>query len=223
MIKPFKVWEEVYQIGGSDISSLDDCSIYMVDAKPELVLIDSGAGQSFDRLVENIKGLGFNPEKIEAIFVTHAHIDHIGSLAKFKEKFKSKIIAHQLDAGKIETGKGVGAEWYGITYTPCKVDIKLSEEEESLRFGEYEFKILHIPGHTLGSIACYFDISGKRVLFGQDIHGPYMLPGADRAKARISLQKLIDLQADILCEGHFGVYQPRKEVEKYIASYLRCL
>jgi glyoxylase-like metal-dependent hydrolase (beta-lactamase superfamily II) len=221
--KPFKIWEDVYQVGGLDISDSSDCSVYLVNAKPDLVLIDSGAGRSFDKLVENIKSLSFGPEKLKAIIITHAHIDHIGSLAKFKEKFGLTTIAYQLDAEKIESGEEIGAEWYGITYEPCQVDRKLTKDEESLHYGEYEFKLLHIPGHTSGSIACYLDISGKRVLFGQDIHGPYNLPGADRVLARRSLKKLIDLQADILCEGHFGIYEPASEVKRYIERYLGLL
>ncbi|MDI6806658.1 MAG: MBL fold metallo-hydrolase [Candidatus Aenigmarchaeota archaeon] len=219
--EPIKVWEDVYQIGGAGISSFDDCSIYLVNAEPELVLIDSGTGESFDKLVENIRGLGLEPEKLSMIIVTHAHIDHIGSLAKLKEKFNSKILAHQLDVEKIESGEKVGAELYGVIYEPCQVDIKLSKDEESLQIGKYEFKLLHIPGHTPGSIACYLDISGKRVLFGQDVHGPYNLPGADPEKAKTSLQKLIDLHSDILCEGHYSIYQPKERVEEYILSYLR--
>ena len=64
---------------------------------------------------------------------------------------------------------------------------------------------------------------GKRVLFGQDVHGPYFLPGSNIADARVSLLKLIDIEADILCEGHFGVYQPASEVRLYIEGYLHGL
>ena len=101
---------------------------------------------------------------------------------------------------------------------------KINKDEEILTFGSYELKIIHIPGHTPGSIAPYIDITGKRVLFGQDIHGPYYPEwGADLANARASLRKLSDLNADILCEGHFGIYQPANEVERYIKEYLQSI
>jgi glyoxylase-like metal-dependent hydrolase (beta-lactamase superfamily II) len=61
----------------------------------------------------------------------------------------------------------------------------------------------------------------KKILFGQDIHGPYFLKGSNVAQALLSLQKLVDLRADILCEGHFGIYQPAAEVKRYIEGYLR--
>jgi len=218
MAKPFKVWKDVYAVGGPELSHPSDCCVYLIDCG-ELVLIDSGAGESFDQLVDNIKKLGFKPERLEALIVTHAHIDHIGALYQFQQRFGAKVIAHELDAEAIETGKDVGAQFYGVTYKPCKVDIKLKNSEESLRYGSYEFKVLHIPGHTPGSIAVYVDME-KRVLFGQDIHGPYFLKRADPKQAKISLQKLIDLEADILCEGHFGIYQTAEEVKRYIEGYL---
>ncbi|HJX69485.1 MAG TPA: MBL fold metallo-hydrolase [Dehalococcoidia bacterium] len=220
-MKPFRVWREVYAIGGPELSHPYDCCVYLIGGA-ELVLIDSGAGESFDQLVDNIKSLGFKPEKLRAVVATHAHIDHIGALYQFRDKFGVQVIAHELDAGAIETGMGTGAEFYGVAYNPCKVDIRLSKEEESLQYGGYKLKAVHIPGHTPGSIAVYVDVD-KRVLFGQDIHGPYFLKGSDPTQARISLQKLIDLEADILCEGHFGIYQPATEVKKYIEGYLYSL
>jgi len=84
--------------------------------------------------------------------------------------------------------------------------------------------VIHIPGHTAGSIAAYLDADNRRVLFGQDIHGPYYPEwGADPAQAKLSLQKLIELKADILCEGHFGIYQPAAAIERYIRGYLDSL
>jgi len=223
MSKPFRIYQDIYIIGSAEISHPYDCCVYLIDAG-ELVLIDSGAGQSFNRLVDNIATLGLAPEKISTVLVTHRHIDHIGSLVRFKQNYSAKIVAHELDAKAIETGKGTGAELYRVSYEPCQVDVKLQEEEEKLIFGEHEFIALHIPGHTRGSIAIYTDMGGKRILFGQDIHGPYeAMWGGEPEKAIVSLRKLIDLKADILCEGHFGIYQPATEVKDYIEGYLRQL
>jgi glyoxylase-like metal-dependent hydrolase (beta-lactamase superfamily II) len=223
MRKPFKVWKDVYMIGGAELSHSYDCSVYLLDAG-DLVLIDAGAEKSSRKLVANIKSLGFDPKKLRAILVTHAHIDHIGSLCDFQETFDVQVIAHKIDAKAIEQGTGVGAEIYGIDYHPCRVDFKIQGSEQILRFGDYELGTIHISGHTPGSIAAYIDMDEKRVLFGQDIHGPYLPEwGADPAKAKRSLQKLINLRADILCEGHYGIYQPATAVERYIRGYLDSL
>lgn len=223
MAMPFRIYQDIYIIGSAEISHPYDCCVYLIDVG-ELILIDSGAGESFNRLLDNILTLGLAPEKISAVVVTHRHIDHIGSLVKFKREYGAKIIAHELDAKAIETGKGTGAELYGVSYEPCQVDVKLQGAEQKLIFGRREFTAVHAPGHTRGSIAIYTDMAGKRILFGQDIHGPYeAMWGGEPEKAIISLQKLIDLKADILCEGHFGIYQPATEVKDYIQGYIRQL
>lgn len=222
MTKPFRVWKQVYAIGGPELSHSYDCAVYLIDCGDELVLIDCGAGDSFDRLVGNIRELGFEPAQVAAVIATHAHIDHIGALRQFREEFGAEVIAHQLEAEAIETGAGTGAEFYRVAYTPCEVDRRLTGPAEVLQYGSRQLNAIHIPGHTPGSIAVYLDME-KRVLFGQDVHGPYFLRGSDTAQARVSLQRLIDLEADILCEGHFGIYQPAIEVRRYIEGYLHAL
>ena len=61
---------------------------------------------------------------------------------------------------------------------------------------------------------------GRRILFGQDLHGP-ILPefGSNLDDWDRSTKKLLDLDADILCEGHFGIYKTKKDVKNYILSY----
>lgn len=216
------MWQDVYALGGPDITDPSDCCIYLINAG-ELVLIDSGVGGSYPLLIENIRRLGFDPQRLKAIIATHAHIDHIGAMARFQREYGLEIVAHQADAGAMETGRRVGAEFYRVSYEPCRVTRRITEEA-ALAFGPYQLHLLHIPGHSPGSLAVYVDMAGKRVLFGQDIHGPYIAGlGADPAQAAASLEKLISLKADILCEGHFGIYQPAVEVKRYIEGYLRQL
>ncbi|MDF2956530.1 MAG: Glyoxylase or a related metal-dependent hydrolase [Candidatus Alkanophagales archaeon MCA70_species_1] len=220
-----KVWQDVYVVGGPDISDMLDCCVYLIDVADgdELVLIDAGAGRSFRTLVRNIEHLGFSVSALSHVVATHAHIDHIGALARFRE-LGAKIVAHELDAAAIESGEGIGAEFYGVPYEPCPVDVKMSGDALELKFRKHTLKIIHIPGHTPGSVAVLADIAGRRVLFGQDIHGPYMEAlGSDTRLARRSLEKLLALNADILCEGHFGIYQPASAVRRYIEGYLRRL
>jgi len=65
------------------------------------------------------------------------------------------------------------------------------------------------------------EFAGKRVLFGQDIHGPFNQAfGSDIEAWKMSMQMLLSLDADILCEGHFGIYQPKNKVRDYIERYL---
>jgi glyoxylase-like metal-dependent hydrolase (beta-lactamase superfamily II) len=220
MKKPFKICDRVYQIGGAEISHPYDCSVYLVDAG-ELMVIDSGAGMSYEKLIDGIEALGFKPKDVSKVIVTHHHIDHVGALHNFKDDLKAEIIAHEKDLKGIESGVGIGADFYQVDYVPCTVDTKLEGDSGLIQAGDFLFNWMHIPGHTQGSIAVYIQVDGKKVLFGQDIHGPYNPAwGADPAKAKKSLQKLIDLNADILCEGHFGIVKSTDNIESFIHDYM---
>ena len=216
-----RISENVYLIGGSDISDSADCSVYLIDGGDEFILIDSGAGPGISDIIRNMEALGFSPEKISLIVSTHAHIDHIGGNAYLQREYGCEIFAHELDASRIETGEMVGAEFYGIQYEPCTVTNKMSGSEMQLRAGGLDLNAIHIPGHTPGSIALYIDVGDKRILFGQDVHGPYVAQwGAVMDQVGSSLQRMKELNADILCEGHFGIISPRQKVADYIDQFL---
>lgn len=216
-----RIWDNIFLVGGSDISHSADCFVYLIDAGDELILIDSGAGPGISKVIENMGVLGFSPKQISLVVSTHAHIDHIGGNAYLQRKYGCEIFAHELDAPGIETGEMVGSEFYGIPYEPCTVTKKMTGSEMDLRAGELTLHAIHIPGHTPGSIAFYTDVGGKRVLFGQDVHGPYVAHwGAVMDKVGLSLRRMKHLKADILCEGHFGIFSPQKAVADYIEQFL---
>jgi glyoxylase-like metal-dependent hydrolase (beta-lactamase superfamily II) len=217
------ICDRVYAVGGSDLSAPEDAFVYLVDAGSELVLIDAGVGCAMSRIEENIRSLGRQPAEVWHIIATHCHIDHIGGLFAWKESYGPKIIAHELDRAGIE-GENDGltaAGMYGVDYRPVKVDMLLKGEAEKLMLGDLQFNFLHTPGHTPGSICVYIDTKDGRVLFGQDIHGPFSPAwGSDLGQWRRSMQKLLDLKAGVLCEGHAGVFRGEK-VGKYIEGYLQ--
>jgi len=216
--------EGVYLIGGPNISRSDDAAVFMIDFNGELVMIDAGAGRSSRILQRNIEEEGLNPKAISTLILTHCHIDHIGSAPYFRDNFGCKIVIHDLDADAVEEGDPVrtASNWYETSFPPTKMDQRLKGDHEILRFAEQELHCLHTPGHTPGSISVYLDRGGKRILFGQDIHGPFMSSfGSNIEHWKQSMHKLLALQADILCEGHFGIFQPGKKVEQYIQGYLR--
>lgn len=224
MAKHTKVHEKVYQIGGSSLSHPSDCSIYIIDVgNNESVMIDCGAGESFDELLRNIKSVNLDPNKLKVLVLTHCHIDHISAASQFKEKFSCKIIAHERDADAIE-GRVLGptaASWYGVVYKPVTIDTIILGESEKQKIGNVDFTFLHTPGHTPGSISVYCDIGGKRILFGQDIHGPFDASfGSSINDWKSSMDKLLKLEADILCEGHYGIFHRKVNVSDYIVSYL---
>jgi glyoxylase-like metal-dependent hydrolase (beta-lactamase superfamily II) len=190
----------VYLIGGSGITVADDAAIYLIDFAGTLVLIDAGAGKSFSQLVLNIEMLGLNPANISHLILTHCHIDHIGSAPFFRKNYNTKIQIHELDAKAMESGDSLktAANWYGTTFPPTKIDKKLTGSHEILKFGKEELHCLHTPGHTPGSISLYLDRGGKRVLFGQDIHGPFHKEfGSDIEAWKKSMKILLALNSSM--------------------------
>jgi len=213
-----EVIKDIYHVGDSG------CSVYLVNTNSEegLVLIDSG--MSID-LIKDISKLGLNPRDIKHCILTHLHIDHTAACSDLKNLNKQvKFYAHNLDAEAIEE-KGhdtkTAASWYGVDYKPVKLERRFKGDLENIRLGLYEFQCIHTPGHTPGSITILVEVDNTKVLFGQDIHGPfYKSFGSNLDDYQKSMQKLLDLNADILCEGHFGIIKPASEVTSFIKRHM---
>jgi glyoxylase-like metal-dependent hydrolase (beta-lactamase superfamily II) len=127
--------------------------------------------------------------------------------------------APYLEAGDNEV---TAASWYGADINPLPVDIKLSRNTEQIELGKKTITALHVPGHSPGSVVYITESDGQKVLFGQDVHGPLApLLKSNRSDYEASLKKLISLEADILCEGHYGIYEGKAEINRFIASFLR--
>ncbi len=213
----------IYLAGGPEITHVEDATVFLIDFDGELVMIDCGAGRSVERILDNVEEEGLDPAMISTLILTHAHIDHIGAAPELRKRLGCRILIHDLDADAVEAGDPIrtAANRYGVVFPPTPVDRRLKGGDELLSFGGETLHAVHIPGHTPGSIALWLDRGNRRVLFGQDIHGPFLPAfGSDMAQWRTSMEKLLDLRADILCEGHFGIFQPGDRVEVYIRKYL---
>ena len=213
-----EISKNIYHVGDSG------CSVYLVNARSgeDLVLID--CGMSLD-VINKISKVGLNPKNIKHCILTHNHIDHTATCSDLKKMNKQvKFYAHDLDADAIEE-KGhdskTAASWYGVDYQPVKLERRLKDKLEKLQLGQYEFQCIHTPGHTPGSISVLIEVDHIKILFGQDIHGPfYKSFGSNLDDYQKSMQKLLDLNADILCEGHYGVIKPASEVNRFIRSHM---
>lgn len=223
-MKAEKISEGVYLVGGPNVSHSEDATVFVVEMGDELAMIDSGAGRSARRILQSIKDAGLDPQKITKLLLTHCHIDHIGGAPFFRKELGCSLYIHELDAAAVERGDPVltAANWYDTDFPPTAIDEKLTGAEGFLESGGRKLHWIHTPGHTPGSVCFYLDRGGARVLFGQDIHGPF-LPSfkSDIGLWRKSMEKLIALEADILCEGHFGIFQPRDKARDYIKRHLR--
>jgi glyoxylase-like metal-dependent hydrolase (beta-lactamase superfamily II) len=218
-----EIIKNIWQIGGAGYTAADDAAIYLIRFEDKAALIDAGCGNAHGRLVDNIAEVLPPTVEIEYLLLTHCHYDHTGGAAAVREEYGCTIAAHQLDAVYLEKGDNrvTAAAWYGTRMAPLHIDYKIGGSEETINIGSGEITAYHCPGHSPGSLVFVTEVKGKRVLFGQDVHGPLdssLLSNHNDYQSTLSL--MLELNADILCEGHFGIYQGKDAVERFIRSYL---
>jgi glyoxylase-like metal-dependent hydrolase (beta-lactamase superfamily II) len=220
-----EVLPDIFIVGGPGVTGGGDAYAYLIVSGAEAALIDAGCEAEPRALARNAEAaLAETGARLKMLVLTHNHIDHVGGAAALKKKFGLRIAMHAEDAAALESGDdyATAADWYGVPARAAVVDVKLTGDELELRIGDEALRCIHTPGHTPGSIAVTLERDGRRVLFGQDIHGPFSPQfRSDLAAWRRSMEKLISLRCDILCEGHYGVIEPAPEVEKFIRNFLR--
>jgi glyoxylase-like metal-dependent hydrolase (beta-lactamase superfamily II) len=218
-----KILENLWQVGGAEFTTVEDAAVYLVRFGNKAVLVDAGCGSDYDMLVTNISEALPPDVEIEYLFLTHCHYDHTGGAQRTREQYACKIVAHDLDAVYLEKGdsKVTAADWYGARMAPLKIDYKIKNQKEIFQVDNGLLTAYHCPGHSPGSVVYLVQLNSLRVLFGQDVHGP--LDAAflsNRDDYMRSLEFMISLEADILCEGHYGIYRGKDEVKKFISSFL---
>lgn len=217
------ITNEIHQIGGSGLSAPEDAAVYLIHFGDHAAVVDAGCGYATQRIVKNIASCGVTPGQVDYLLITHCHFDHTGGARDLADALGCKIVAHERDAVYLENGdNGVtAARWYGASIQPFSVDIKIAGQGKKIHLGDRIIQALHVPGHSPGSMVYVAESEGQKVLFGQDVHGPLdseLL--SDRKDYLSSLRLIRDLDADILCEGHFGVYRGQTKVRKFIESYM---
>jgi glyoxylase-like metal-dependent hydrolase (beta-lactamase superfamily II) len=204
-----EITSEIFEVGGPHLTSPEDGAIYLIKFGNQSALVDAGCGNATGRLFSNIVKCGTDPHHLKYLLITHCHYDHTGGAAELKRRTGLEIVAHELDAPFLEAGDSVvtAANWYGKKLKPFQVDRKIVGSSEDILLGGRKIAAVHTPGHSPGSVVYLTESDGLKVLFAQDVHGP-LDPGflSNQKDYRESLKILLAIGADILCEGHYGVY-----------------
>jgi glyoxylase-like metal-dependent hydrolase (beta-lactamase superfamily II) len=218
-----QITKEIFQVGGARLTSPEDAAIYLINFDGHAALVDAGGGDAQERLLANIKACGVKPEQIEYLLITHCHYDHTGGVKALKTVIPARIVAHELEVPFLEEGDNVvtAATWYGARIQPFSVDLKISGSQADIPLGGRIIQAIHIPGHSPGSMVYLTESANMKVLFAQDVHGP-LHPDlrSNSQDYQRSLQLLLSLEADILCEGHYGVYRGKKAVANFIKGFV---
>lgn len=219
-----RIQNNLWQVGGGGLTDPADAAVYLISFGNKAALVDAGCGQGHSRLKKNITECLPSDVELEYLLLTHCHFDHTGGAAAVRNEFGCRIVAHELDAVYLEAGDGdvTAASWYGARLEPLTVDIKLQGEKSTLTIGSGVVTAVHWPGHSPGSVVYTTHIDGQTVLFGQDVHGP-IHPAllSDEKQYQASLAKLLDLKADLLLEGHYGIFWTKEDTREFIQSFIK--
>jgi glyoxylase-like metal-dependent hydrolase (beta-lactamase superfamily II) len=218
---PIRIKDNLWQVGGMGLTDPSDAAVYLVRFGDKAALIDAGSGRNHSQLMKNI-GECLEPNvQLEYLLLTHCHFDHTGGARAVREEYGCRIVAHELDAIYLESGDNrvTGAASYGARIEPFGVDIRLQDPESTLAIGSGTVTAIHCPGHSPGSVVYTTDIDGQLILFGQDLQGPiHSELLSDEGQYLDSLARLLNLQADLLLEGHFGIIESKQEVRAFIEN-----
>jgi glyoxylase-like metal-dependent hydrolase (beta-lactamase superfamily II) len=219
-----RIKDNLWQVGGNGLTDPADAAIYLIRFDDRAALIDAGCGNGHSRLKKNIAECLHPNGQLEYLLLTHCHFDHTGGAEAVRNEFGCRIVAHELDAVYLESGDSdvTAASWYGARLQPLTIDVKLQGAQSTLTIGSGSLTAIHCPGHSPGSVVYTTRIDGQLVLFGQDIHGP-IHPGllSDEKQYQESLARVLDLEADLLLEGHYGIFRTKEDVREFIQSFIK--
>jgi hydroxyacylglutathione hydrolase len=169
-----------------------NCYVVNCPETKEAIIIDPGFEATYEA-EQVIRFVEENALKVKFIVNTHGHSDHISGNFVLKRKYGVPICIHIYDAPCLE---GLGE-----SFSPANV---LLEEGELLKFGEVSLRVLHTPGHSVGSISLVGD---KLVFTGDTLFaggvGRTDFAGGSNRDMKCSLQRLVELPDDyVVYPGH---------------------
>ena len=176
----------------------ENCYLLVDESANRAVVVDPG-GEG-DRLVDAIESSGAT---LEAIWITHAHVDHVGAIASIKRKWDVPIYLHPLDRRLYEAASRQ-AEVYGVPFEEPPPPDREFADGQKLKVGGREMSVMHAPGHAPGHVVIHGDgiaLVGD-CLFAGSI-GRTDLPFSNPPQLAATLAKLAALPPEtVVYPGH---------------------
>ena len=187
---------------------------YLLETEKGFVLIDSGRKSARKKLEQELQVAGCTAETLDLIILTHGDFDHTGNCAYLREKYDVKIAMHQADSGMVEYGDMFWNRKSGnwvlrklvntlFNINKFKPDLIIDEKSNLSGYG-LDAEVIHIPGHSKGSIGILTD--NGDLLCG-DLFSNVKRPEPnsvvdDLAELNESIARIKELQIEMIYPGH---------------------
>jgi glyoxylase-like metal-dependent hydrolase (beta-lactamase superfamily II) len=181
------------------VGAFQENSYLIVDDRTYRAVIVDPGGEG-DKLVEAIDQ---SAAKLDAIWITHAHVDHVGGIAAIKRRWDVPIYLHPLDRRLYEAAVRQ-AEVYGIPFEEPPAPDREFADAQRVQIGAVEMEVMHAPGHSPGHVVIH---GGGIALVGDCLFagsiGRTDLPFSNPADLAASLQKIAALPPEtVVYSGH---------------------
>ena len=187
------------KVAGVTVGAFEEnCYLVTDPAGARCVLIDPGAEP--DRLIAAVEQ---SDAKLEAVWLTHAHLDHVGAIAGLKRRWDVPVHLHPLDA-PLYANASRQAAFYGLPFEQPPPPDRALGDGGVLELGELRFAVAHVPGHAPGHVMFH----GHGVAFVGDCLfagsiGRTDLPLSNPRDLAESLERIMALPADtVVYPGH---------------------
>ena len=144
-VPPFQVFDNLYYVGARWVSA------WLLETDQGLILFDSLYGDLVDIAIDGIRELGFDPNDIRYLIVSHAHYDHIGGAQRFQREFGAVVLMTEAD-WRLSEGEPVFREY------PRPMRHLSLGNGDTLNLGRTRLQFLQTPGHTLGVLSTIFTV-----------------------------------------------------------------
>lgn len=141
------------QIKSFPFNPFSENTYVVFNENKQAYLIDPGNFSDEETAVLE-KFISENELDVQHILLTHAHIDHVLGLQKAFDKYQVPVLMHSLDQEILDRNP-IDANRFGFFFKPFIGKISYLNENDIITLGSDEFKIIHVPGHSPGSIAFY--------------------------------------------------------------------
>lgn len=206
---------------GEEIKTIDlgFVNAYLIKENDNFFLIDTGIAPQWNRLLSKLQLAGCSQDKLKLVIITHGDFDHTGNCARLQQKYQAKIAMHVADTEIVTSGNPVkhkartliGKLMLAITnftqadtrFETFQPDILLNDGDRLDQYG-FNAQVIHMPGHTQGSIGILTD---RGMLFAGDslanIRKPSLAPlFEDYMELQKSFVKLKQMNIKTIYPGH---------------------